>query len=372
MLSYWEKSSFFSNPDICIVGAGIVGLTTAIFIKQKHPDYKVIVAEKGFLPDGASTKNAGFCCFGSVTELDDDMQKWPKENVLALAEKRFKGLQLLTKLVGTENMNYEPLGGYEVFTHKTDFEKYWNKALELNNYFSSTIGQQVYEDASDEIKTFGFKNVEGIIKNKYEGQIDTGKMMTRLTQLVKEHEITIFYGMNIKSFSDLNNKVQVQCETDVEFYCKNLIITTNGFAAQLLPELDVKPARAQVLITKPIENLKLKGSFHYHKGYYYFRNVGNRVLFGGGRNLDFKTEETYQQGLTPLVQNKLEELLTTVILPDTSYEIDMRWSGTMGVGSEKKTIVKQVSSNVFCGVRMGGMGVALGSLVGKELSNMIS
>ena len=42
----------------------------------------------------------------------------------------------------------------------------------------------------------------------------------------------------------------------------------------------------------------------------------------------------------------------------------------MGVGKQKNTIVKQVSNNVFCGVRLGGMGIAIGSLIGKELADL--
>lgn len=64
-------------------------------------------------------------------------------------------------------------------------------------------------------------------------------------------------------------------------------------------------------------------------------------------------------------------LLKTTILPQTPFEIDHRWSGIMGVGNQKKAIVKQVSNNVFCGVRLGGMGVAIGSSIGKELSELI-
>jgi hypothetical protein len=44
----------------------------------------------------------------------------------------------------------------------------------------------------------------------------------------------------------------------------------------------------------------------------------------------------------------------------------------MGVGNQKKAIVKQLSEHVFCGVRLGGMGVAIGSLVGKELAELIN
>jgi gamma-glutamylputrescine oxidase len=44
----------------------------------------------------------------------------------------------------------------------------------------------------------------------------------------------------------------------------------------------------------------------------------------------------------------------------------------MGIGPEKKTIVKAVSKNVFCGVRMGGMGIAIGSLIGEEVATLVS
>jgi hypothetical protein len=43
----------------------------------------------------------------------------------------------------------------------------------------------------------------------------------------------------------------------------------------------------------------------------------------------------------------------------------------MGLGNQKKAIVKPIGKHVLCGVRLGGMGVAIGSLVGKELAELI-
>ena len=43
----------------------------------------------------------------------------------------------------------------------------------------------------------------------------------------------------------------------------------------------------------------------------------------------------------------------------------------MGVGHQKKAIVKQQSNNVYCGIRLGGMGVAIGSIVGKDLADLV-
>jgi glycine/D-amino acid oxidase-like deaminating enzyme len=170
---------------------------------------------------------------------------------------------------------------------------------------------------------------------------------------------------------EVNSWVELNSDKGT-FKGRKVVIATNGFAKSLLPIQDVEPARAQVLITKPIDGLKLKGAFHFFKGYYYFRNIDSRILFGGGRNLDFSGETTSEQGLNKKIQNHLDELLKTMILPDTDFEIDHRWSGIMGVGREKKPILKPVGKNILAAVRMGGMGIAIGSIVGKEAASKIS
>jgi glycine/D-amino acid oxidase-like deaminating enzyme len=104
------------------------------------------------------------------------------------------------------------------------------------------------------------------------------------------------------------------------------------------------------------------------EGFYYFRNIDNRLLLGGGRNLDFEGETTMEFGLTDMIQNKLESLLKDVILPGKKVEIERRWSGIMGVGPRKRPILKRLNDHVFCGIRLGGMGIAIGSFVGKALA----
>ena len=145
----------------------------------------------------------------------------------------------------------------------------------------------------------------------------------------------------------------------------------NGLAKQFLPRLNVSPARAQVIVTSPIANLKVKGIYHFDKGYYYFRNIGDRVLLGGGRNLDFKAEKTDELNTSDQIINHLSSLLETNILPHSAFTIDHQWAGTMGVGKGKSPIVKHIKNNTYCGVRLGGMGVAIGTIVGKDLSEIM-
>jgi glycine/D-amino acid oxidase-like deaminating enzyme len=372
-VSFWEKESFYNDIDYAIVGSGIVGLSSAIELKTKYPNAKVVVLEKGFLPSGASTKNAGFACFGSPTEILDDLTIMPEEEVFAMVEKRWKGLLNLKALLGEENLGYEALGSCELFTD-TD-ESIYQNTLErldyLNKFLKPIFGEAVFEVKDELITEFGFENISHIIANKFEGQINTGKALKSLLNLALEKGVEIMNGVNVKGINQTTNKVVITLQ-DFNIEATNVLVATNGFAKQILPELKVEPARAQVLITEPIKGLKLRGTFHYEQGYYYFRNVGNRVLFGGGRNLAKDVENTSEINLTSTIQDKLDELLKEVILPyQKEIKVEMRWAGIMGVGDTKTTIVKQLDENIYCAVRMGGMGVAIGSLIGKEAAQLL-
>ena len=368
-LSYWEIKNWFSNVDFTIVGSGIVGLHTALALRERFPTAKILILEKGVLPQGASTKNAGFACFGSISEIIDDLKTHTEEEVIQLIQKRYAGLQLLRKNLGDSVIDLKPYGGYELFL-KED-ELFYNECIQKIPFINDIIKPLFKTDVfSKEVDRFNFEGIfENLIFNPFEAQIDTGNMMQALLKKAHQNDILILNSQTVTSFQELNDGVEVETN-GITFKTNKLLFTTNGFASQLTNN-QVKPARAQVLITKPIPNLDIKGTFHLDKGYFYFRNINDRILFGGGRNLDFEGETTTSHDTTELIQNRLEALLKTVILPHQKFEIEHRWSGTMGVGTHKKPIVEQLSNNVYCGVRMGGMGVAIGSLVGQELADLV-
>jgi len=368
-LSYWEKSEWFSDVNFTIVGSGIVGLNTAITLQKKYPKAKILVLERGMLPHGASTKNAGFACFGSISEILSDLKSHSEDEVLQLVEKRWKGLKLLRNNLGDATIDFQQHGSFELFSNDNVlFDTCSNQIEEVNKMLQPIFGEDIFSISENK---FGFNTVkENYIFNQFEGQIDTGKMMAALLKLAQSKGVKILNNTTVKSFEESNNHVDVVLDSDYSFKTAKLLIATNGFAKHLINE-EVQPARAQVLITKPIDNLHIKGTFHFDEGYYYFRNINNRILFGGGRNLDFKGEETTVMETSRLIQKQLETHLKNIILPNTSFEIDHRWTGVMGVGAQKKAIVKQVSTNVYCGVRLGGMGVAIGSLIGEELANLV-
>jgi glycine/D-amino acid oxidase-like deaminating enzyme len=370
--SYWERTAFTDNADIIIIGSGLVGLSAALRLKQQQPALKVLVLERGFLPTGASTKNAGFACFGTVSEQLTYLNETSEQEIARLADYKWRGLQRLRQNLGDSAIDYFQHGGAELFmdneTERAD--ECLAQLPYLNSILKEAIGHSdIYSAANAKIADFGFKHVSRMIYNPFEGQIHTGKMMRALLHKVYSLGVMVLNNCEIQRIENGARQVFLQTSQG-NFKAGKVILATNAFAGQLYPQLNVVPGRGQVLITKPIAGLKLKGTYHFDQGYYYFRNIDNRILFGGGRNLDFSAEKTWQFAQTEQIINKLTGYLTKMIVPDQPVEVDYMWSGIMGFGDAISPIVKQVESGVFCAVRCNGMGVAMGSLVGEEVADL--
>lgn len=373
MFSYWEQQSF-TQYDHIIIGAGIVGLSVAIELREKFPGESILILERGMMSTGASSRNAGFACMGSVTELLADLQTDSEAEVLALFEARKKGLEILRTRLGDERIDFAQNGSHELID---DSKINALEQLDYLNHLLAPITQKpAFRPANERISEFGFSAsfTKALIENTCEGELNTGKMLRALTDLALDKNIEIKTNASVSHFEETERAVQVFVPDNIRkenwnLNCRQLYICTNAFTAQLLPKEEVIPGRGQVLITKPISGLKFKGIFHMDDGFYYFREIENRVLFGGGRHLDFETERTTEMGLNETIQNKLEEILATIILPETEFTIEQRWSGIMAFGQTKTPVVKAFSSRVYGAFRMGGMGVALGSNVAKTLIN---
>lgn len=368
-LSYWEQEVFFKDLDVVIIGSGIVGLSAALHLVERNPALRVVIVERGPLPIGASTRNAGFACFGSMTELLDDLQRMGEDRVWSLVNKRWQGLQRLRRRAGDRHLSFEAVGGYELF--QADEEEQYQACMDhraaFNRILADITGErEIFAPADERIPTFGFRRIRHLIRNGAEGQLHAGKMIARLLALARERGVQIMTGMEVQSLRDTGDAVVLTTPQGWQIPAGQALIATNGFARQLLPAAAVFPARNQVLLTHPVPNLPIRGTFHYDRGYYYFREVDGRLLLGGGRNLAEAEEQTPELGTTPLIRAALTRLLREVVLPGRTVEVDRWWSGVLGVGAEKAPIIERVSPRVAVAVRLGGMGVAIGTLVGEE------
>jgi gamma-glutamylputrescine oxidase len=238
-LSYWERDSFFKDIDVTIIGSGIVGLNAALTLKTKHPKLNILILERGILPYGASTRNAGFACFGSVSELLDDLSKHSEDEVFNLVERRWKGLDRLRRNLSDSAIDYLNYGGYELFN--PDDEAIYQKCAEQIDYINKktfeAIGvASVYKNADEKIKQFGFNKTSHLIACTAEAQIDTGKMMKALLHRVQNLGVIIINGISVTRWEEKSDGIELCTNQNVNFKTNKLLAATNAFAKQLLPE----------------------------------------------------------------------------------------------------------------------------------------
>ena len=283
-------------------------------------------------------------------------------------------MQQLRALVGDEHLEFQKMGGYEMFTD--DDDESYQQCLEHMHWFKDKIGaitgqSNPYRLANELLPKFGFRGVRNLILNEPEAQVHTGKMMASLLRIAENTGIRIFNGVTVKHLEDGSDGVTIETEYGWSIRVPRVLVAINGFAKRLFADAEITPGRNQVLITKPIPNLKVEGCFHYDRGYYYFRNIDGRILLGGGRHLALEEESTDLFGSNELIRSALVQLLNTIVCPGQKVEVDGWWSGILGLGPVKKPIIEKVSPNVVVSVRLSGMGVAIGTLVGRTGADLV-
>jgi len=372
MQSIWELGHFHRSPHLAVIGGGIVGLFTALFHKRAYPHHHVLVLERGPFPSGASVKNAGFACFGSPSELLADLDNEGADAMLARVEERWRGLLELRSELGDEAIGFEPTGGHEVYRmHDPQYTRVAQRFDALNEMLRPLFGKAVFQWDDQALDLTGMAGLHHLARTDLEGPVDSGALMNTLLRKAIAEGVLFRPCAEVVGFEEGSGAVLIRLADGAEIHAARVVVATNAWTQELLPQLEVIPARGQVLLTNPVPGLRLRGTFHYDEGFYYFRDHGGGVLLGGGRNLDFVGETTAQEGTTPLIQDALVRLLDEVILPGTNYTIARRWSGIMGMGRSKSPIVERTSERVVAAVRLGGMGVAIGIRVARRAAGSL-
>ncbi|HJW08834.1 MAG TPA: FAD-dependent oxidoreductase [Holophagaceae bacterium] len=384
MLSYWEQTTL-PTYGVIVVGSGLIGLSTAVEISLRRPGWKILLLERGLLPTGATTRNAGFACFGSLTEILADVRRLGREAALAQVERRFRGLHLLRQRLGDEPIGYEHHGGYELLLdgqmealHELPSMNTW-----LRPIFKTEVFQVMKERGTQSAAAamgFNARTVRAIVKNPFEGQLHSGRLMRTLLAMAREKGIEILTGASVASVDTVGDRAEVRVRhgvlpVEVPFRAAQVVVCANGLTGELLPDSGITPARGQVLVTAPLPDLPWRGCFHMDEGFVYFRNInspeGQRVLLGGARNVAPSAEDTGDLAITQTIQGRLEQLLRDTLMPGKAPAIEHRWAGTMGFSADRLPIVKRVSGRVSVAFGCNGMGVALGSLIAQEAAALV-
>ena len=365
------------DADCVIVGGGLVGMLTALTWRDMHPTDRIVVLERGVLPFGASSRNAGFACFGSLGEIVADIETMGEQAAIALVERRWRGLSLLRARVDDASMDFENHGGHELLTASQ--LSLLDRVDSVNDLLKPVFGKPVFRIDRSGLASRGFGfQVQGLVSNAYESQLHSGKLMCALSLKAAAAGIVTHGCAQVESVEDGNDHATIRIVAGIDnggesiFRAQHVAVCTNGATRRLFPHAGIAAARGQVLVTERLTDLAWRGCHHFDQGFYYFRDVGDRILLGGARNQDFQGEQDDRIDVTDVIQNALEEFLTEVILPNRKVAIDYRWAGLMGFSVDRQPIVKHLSPRVVLGFGCNGMGVALAAVIAARTAALLA
>ena len=369
--SFWERTRY----DFIIVGGGFTGLQAALASRRRYPRASILVLERHPVALGASTRNAGFACFGAPTELLADVREQGWEATLQTVAARFRGVEALRTTWAGEDIGWREQGGYEIISDAATAAYVRDHLTELNRRLYSITGRR--ETWAIVPPPRGAPRGELLLYNDLEAQLQPAALHRALRRRCAAANVDVWNGVTVTDvLGESPEEFAVHSEELAPLTSASVVICTNAFLPRLLPRYAgaVRPVRNQVFVTRPLRDLQLRGCYHYHEGYVYLRDVNNtRLLIGGGRHRAGPESETDAFGNTKTIRDYLlgwvDKHLPELNL--TAADFEHSWSGILAQGASKEVLLEEVRPGLVVAGRLAGMGVALSAEVGSRVAGLL-
>ena len=357
------------SADVCIIGGGYTGLSTAIHLRDRG--YSVIVLEANQVGWGASGRNGGHVGTGQRADQDTLESMLGRDHAKALWQLGLEAVATVTALIERFDIDCElKRGNLHVATKAAEnkqlqqYAEHLQQAYDYHNirYVKPTEVAQMttgrgFHGATEDI---GSKHLHPL---KY--LLGLAKAASSLGAELYEHSRVIRYSESGK----------VKVETDRGCVTANyLVLGCNAYLEKLEPEAAgrIMPINNYMLATEPLDEALARRLIRDDTSMsdtlfvinYWKLSADNRLLFGGGENYTRR----FPRDIKSFVRNYMLRIYPELV--DT--RIDYGWGGTLAVTVNRMPDFGRLSSNVFYAHGYSGHGVPTATMAGKLLAEVIS
>lgn len=148
--------------------------------------------------------------------------------------------------------------------------------------------------------------------------------------------------------------------------CESVVVAVDGGLELVLPGLAprVRTARAQVLATEPLAEVRFTRPVYTRWGYDYYQQLPDRrLVFGGFRDRGLDAEWTTDGEPTDEIQEHLEAFLRQGLGVDAS--VTHRWAGSIAFTDDKLPVLEEVRPRVWACGAYSGTGNVVGAICGR-------
>lgn len=356
------------TADVCVIGAGYSGLSTALALSEAG--YKVCVVEAKAIGWGASGRNGGQIVNGLNASLGKINCQFGDQVAGVVGGLVQEGGRIIRDRIQNYNIDCNLRDGnvFVAYTEKhlrelADKQKLWRRY---------GMDDHVMLDHNDLMKHVASDAYVGGMLDKSGGHIHPLNLALGEAGAVESLGGKIFERSEVTSVtSESGNHIVVTREGRVT--SKILVVCGNAYLSGVMPTLEkrVMPVSTQIVATKPLDadlarsllptNMCVEDTRYILD--YYRLTADNRMLFGGG---------TVYGGADPAdIRAKLLPNLAKVFPALKNVETEFAWSGNFALSFSRVPQMGRLKEGLYFTHGYSGHGVTGSHLFGKILADAI-
>ena len=342
--SYWEDVSHFDQSrfpklvgdhscDVCVIGGGFTGISTAYHIAKKYGG-DVRLLEAGHFGFASSGRNAGFCCLPATKlSINQLIKRYGMDETKKFFASQIEGVDLLASLIADNNIECEKIGtgNLDVVHHPSSIEELKECGNDLQNHFGINT-RWIPKEEFDEV---GHQSTEQF------GAVFTeaGFAMNPMAFLNGFANATVDAGAQLHSHSrvkkwERNGKHKLITE-EGSLTCDKVVVATNGYTDESLhPSFANRmvPVLSNIIVTREMSEEEFKMQNYKTLNpicnsreilYYYRRMPSNRMLFG-------TRGDTYGDDKSALKMRSMMTKQFQGVFPNwNNIDVEYYWRGTV-------------------------------------------
>ncbi len=367
-LAPFPKAKGDLSCDICVIGGGYTGLSSALHLAERG--YDVVLLEAHRLGWGASGRNGGQV--GSGQRLDQNELETIVGKTAAKKhwELSLQSVKIVRDLISKHNINCGYTPGIIHADHRQRFVK------DSHRYVQKLRNEYDYED----IAKLGFEEIRNLIGSQsyFGGWLDMGsghlnplEFALGLARAARSAGTRIFENSRVQQIRENGTTTIVTDKAHIK--ARYVILGCNGYLGNLSPPVAsrVMPINNYIIATEPLnssfaEDL-IKENYAVADSKFvvnYFRlSADNRMLFGGGETYGYRFPKDIASIATRPMLEVFPQLKNTAI--------DYAWGGTLAITINRMPYFERLGSNILSASGFSGHGVALATLTGQILADVI-
>jgi len=357
------------TADICIVGAGYTGLSSALHLAERG--YSVVVLEAAQVGFGASGRNGGHVGVGQRKDQFYLEKQFGQEIARGLWDMGLEAVETVRQLVARYSIDCDLKQGIMHLAHRRKYCVELQQEVDhlRHNYQFDEIQyipEAALPDYIDSTAYFG-------------AQLDNASMHLHplkyaqgLARAASDAGVQIFEHSKVLSYTQSGSVIVRTAGGQVT--AKELVLACNGYIDKLEPRINgyIMPINNFVLATEPLSDTQAKAVSAHDTAMqdtrfvinYWKLSADNRLIFGGGEN--------YRRGFPADIKGFVRKYMLQVYPQLSQTNIDYGWGGTLAITLNRLPHFGRIGRNIWHLQGYSGHGVPTATFAGKLVAEAIS